>query len=295
MMRQVGRAFTIWAKRSAVALAALTMCAAAAPALAQVPLSDAPAQSQVSTPAPPASPGADLTADALAPTDEGYILGVGDRVRVVVFGEASLSGDFVVDSTGNIALPLLGQVPAAGLSLQAFQRGVQGALVENLIMNNPRVTAEVMNFRPFYILGEVARPGEYQYQNGLSVLNAVATAGGFAPLANQTVVYIKRAGEELETRYALTAEMTVQPGDTVRIAKGAFYILGEVNSPGEYPYSPGMTLRNAVAAAGGFTYRANQSRAYIQRQGEPDEESYRIRPDLLVQPGDTIRITERFF
>lgn len=249
-----------------------------------------PAAAAAQTPAPGVDPQRATTPDS----SEGYILGVGDRVRVIVFGEEALSGEFVVDSTGNIALPLIGQVPAAGRALRAFEAGVQRALAEGYL-NDPRVSAEVLNFRPFYILGEVTRPGEYPYQNGLTVLNAVATAGGFTPLANQTVVYIKRAGEEAESRADLTIETAVQPGDTIRIAKGAVYILGEVNQPGEYPFTTGMTLRNAVAAAGGFTYRANQNRVYIQRQGETVERQYRLTPGLTVQPGDTIRITERFF
>jgi polysaccharide export outer membrane protein len=223
-----------------------------------------------------------------------YVLGVGDRLRIIVFGEEDLSGEFVVDSTGRVSFPLIGEIPAALSSVSEFQRRVEDAL-RGGYLNDPRVSAEVMNFRPFYILGEVQRPGEYPFTNGLTVLNAVATAGGFTPLANQTRVFIKPAGEGMEEEIVLSPATPVAPGDTIRIAKGAFYILGEVTRPGEYPFSEGMTVLNAVATAGGFTYRANQGRVFIQREGADREQSFRLEPNLRIEAGDTIRIGERFF
>ena len=225
---------------------------------------------------------------------QNYVLGVGDRLRIIVFGEPTLSGEFVIDSTGNVSLPLIGEVSAAGVSVREFQHNVQRALNDGYL-NDSRVSAEVMNFRPFYILGEVTRPGEYPYASNLTVLNAVATAGGFTPLASQTRVYIKHAGDAVEAELSLSGGLLVQPGDTIRIAKGAFYILGEVGRPGEYAYSDGLTVLNAIATAGGFTYRANRGRIFIQHQGAADEERLRLRPDLRIMPGDTIRVGERFF
>lgn len=227
--------------------------------------------------------------------DGDYQLGPNDRVRVSVFGEDALSGEFVVDGTGHMALPLVGELVVQGLTIRQFERAFESALERGQFLNEPRVTAEVLNFRPYYILGEVARPNQYPYATGLSVLNAIATAGGFTPLADQTRVFIRRAGSDSEVMVALTPEAIVMPGDTIRVAKGAFYILGEVNRPGEYAFSPGLTVLNAVATAQGFTYRANQSRVFIQRAGEDEEHSYRLRPNLVIQPGDTIRIGERFF
>ena len=89
-------------------------------------------------------------------------------------------------------------------------------------LNDPRVNAEVLNFRPYYILGEVQEPGEYPYNSGLTVMNAVATAGGFTYRANTRVVYIKRAGSTRELEFTLTPETTVNPGDTVRVAERFF-------------------------------------------------------------------------
>lgn len=150
-----------------------------------------------------------------------YRLDTGDQLRIIVFGEEELSGEFVVDSSGGVSLPLIGQVDAQGLTLREFERAVREALQEGYL-NDPRVNAEVLNFRPYYILGEVQEPGEYPYNSGLTVMNAVATAGGFTYRANTRVVYIKRAGSTRELEFNLTPETTVNPGDTVRIAERFF-------------------------------------------------------------------------
>ncbi|MAP95528.1 MAG: polysaccharide biosynthesis protein [Ponticaulis sp.] len=150
-----------------------------------------------------------------------YRLGTGDQLRVIVFGEEELSGEFVVDGSGSISLPLVGEVAARGKTVREFQRSVEAALSEGYL-NDPRVSAEVLNYRPFYILGEVETSGEYPYSDGLTVLNAVATAGGFTYRANTRFVYIKRSGAANEVQYPLTATTPVQPGDTIRISERLF-------------------------------------------------------------------------
>ncbi|MGV6800882.1 MAG: polysaccharide biosynthesis/export family protein [bacterium] len=150
-----------------------------------------------------------------------YRLGAGDKLRVIVFNEADLSGEFVVDGTGHVSLPLIGEVLAADLTVREFQRSVEAALAEGFL-NNPQVSAEVLNYRPFYILGEVNKPGTYPYSDGLTVLNAVATSEGFTYRANQKIVFIRRAGEEKEQKYRLESTTLVQPGDTIRIGERLF-------------------------------------------------------------------------
>ncbi|HBH90058.1 polysaccharide biosynthesis/export family protein [Ponticaulis sp.] len=152
---------------------------------------------------------------------EEYHLGSGDQIRIIVFGEEELSGEFVVDGSGFISLPLIGEVMARGKTIREFQRSMEAALREGYL-NDPRVSAEVLNFRPFYILGEVEESGEYPYSDGLTVLNAVATAGGFTYRANTRFVFIKRSGAANEVQYPLTATTPVQPGDTIRIAERFF-------------------------------------------------------------------------
>lgn len=152
---------------------------------------------------------------------EDYRLGAGDRVRVTVFGEPSLTGEFLVSGAGKISLPLVGDLQASNLTVAEFQRSVEAALRDGYLLD-PRVSAEVLTYRPFFILGEVSSPGTYPYAAGLTVLNAVATAGGFTYRANTNRVYIRRAGGGSEESFVLTSRTRVAPGDTIRIGERLF-------------------------------------------------------------------------
>ena len=150
-----------------------------------------------------------------------YQLGAGDQLRVTVFGEAELSGEYVLDGTGVVSMPLIGDVTALNLTVREFQRALEQRFADGYL-RNPRVSAEVLNYRPFYILGEVRQPGEYPYTNGLTVLNAIATAGGFTYRANDNVVMIKRADDSQEYRVRLEPTTKILPGDTIRIVERFF-------------------------------------------------------------------------
>ncbi len=156
-----------------------------------------------------------------AAASEDYLLGAGDKVRVTVFGEESLSGEFFVTGSGLMSLPLIGELKVAGLTVGQFQQAVQKALSDGYL-KEPRVSAEVLTFRPFYILGEVDKPGTYPYTSGLTVLNAVATAGGFTYRADKKGVFIKHNGETKEVKTELTPSVVVAPGDTIRIGERFF-------------------------------------------------------------------------
>jgi polysaccharide export outer membrane protein len=150
-----------------------------------------------------------------------YKLGASDKIRVITFGEETLSGEFFVGGSGKVSLPLVGEVTAAGLTIPEFQKEVETALKQGYL-KDPHVSVEVLTYRPFYILGEVQKPGEYPYSNGLTVLNAVATANGFTYRANTKKVFIKRADSSAEDEYPLTSTVPVAPGDTVRISERLF-------------------------------------------------------------------------
>ncbi|MEM6900612.1 MAG: polysaccharide biosynthesis/export family protein [Pseudomonadota bacterium] len=154
--------------------------------------------------------------------DDAYTLGNGDRLRVTVFGEPELSGEYLVDGTGLVSLPLVGEIPALGTTVRSFQQEVERQLVEKELLVSPRVSAEVINFRPYYILGEVGRPGEYPYTDALTVMNAVATAEGFTYRANRRTVFIRGVNETEERSVRLSATLRVQPGDTIRIGERIF-------------------------------------------------------------------------
>lgn len=150
-----------------------------------------------------------------------YKLGGGDELRVTVFGEPELSGQYVLDGTGLVSLPLIGQISALNLTVREFQTAVETRYADGYL-REPRVNAEVMNYRPFYILGEVNSPGEYPYADGLTVMNAIATAGGFTYRANENVILIKSADDANEYRVKLQPSTQLLPGDTIRVVERFF-------------------------------------------------------------------------
>jgi len=149
-----------------------------------------------------------------------YKLAADDKVKVTVFGEEALTGTFLVGSDGNISYPLLGSVPAKGLTLAQLTQQLTTRLGGSV--KNPRVSADIAEYRPFFILGEVNRPGQYPYRTGMTVNSAVATAGGFTYRANQKRVLIQHLGEAGERRYELSAGLPILPGDTVRVGERYF-------------------------------------------------------------------------
>lgn len=154
-----------------------------------------------------------------AAAQDDYRVAAGDRVKITVFGEEDLSGEFELDGGGVLSFPLIGAVNANGLS----PRELETALVQRLrpdYLVNPRITVEVLNYRDFFIIGEVNAPGPYPYRAGLSVLNAVALAGGFTFRANERNIEIMR-GESTSPIDVSTSTM-VQPGDTIRVKERFF-------------------------------------------------------------------------
>lgn len=162
--------------------------------------------------------GAEAAASASVPE---YQLGSGDKLRIIVFGEEELSKEYAVNANGSVAFPLIGDVPARGLTGRQLASALEAQLRKGYL-KNPQVSVEVLTYRPYYILGEVNAPGEYPYSNGLTVVNAVATAKGFSYRADQRRVFIRKAGETVERETPLTAATPVLPGDTVRIGERLF-------------------------------------------------------------------------
>jgi polysaccharide biosynthesis/export protein len=156
-----------------------------------------------------------------APNESSYVLGPNDRVRLKVYGEADITGEYEVDSTGQISVPLAGHIKAAGLTTKQLERAVTSALSKGIV-RDPRVNVEVALYRPYYILGEVKKGGEYPYRLGLTVMDAVASAGGFTYRANENKVFLRRAGGGVEEAYSLDAPVPVFPGDNIRIPERFF-------------------------------------------------------------------------
>ncbi|TPG16467.1 polysaccharide export protein [Sphingomonas koreensis] len=151
-----------------------------------------------------------------------YTLDAGDRVRVTVYGEQSVNGEYAIGPSGDIALPLIGDVPAKGKTIEQLQQAVAAKLAAGYILD-PRVSIEVLNFRPYFILGEVSKPGQYPYMSDLTVDQAVATAGGFTYRASTSKVFVRRAGQaEVEVPLSKGRPIWVKPGDTIRVGERYF-------------------------------------------------------------------------
>ena len=166
--------------------------------------------------APPIS-----TADVAAGL-ESYHLGAGDRVRVTVFNEPALTGEYNITPGGALAFPLIGVVNAGGRTIDVVQQELAARLGEGYV-NDPRVSVEVLTYRPFYILGEVNRPGEYSYASGMTVEQAIARAGGFTYRANEKTVFLRRQTGAGESAVPLrSAQVAVLPGDTIRVGERYF-------------------------------------------------------------------------
>jgi polysaccharide export outer membrane protein len=195
--------------------------------LALAPVATAAAAQQVSSPqsAPVVTGGTQSIAGSpvggVAKVDSDYRLGVADKVRVIVFDEPSLSGEFLVNANGSLSMPLIGDVPVAGSTASMVIEAIRKRLTGNFL-KDPQVSIDILTYRPFYILGEVNKPGEYRYSSGLTVLNAVATAEGFTYRANKKKVVIKHAGATDESKQKLTPNLQVLPGDTIRIQERLF-------------------------------------------------------------------------
>jgi polysaccharide export outer membrane protein len=169
-----------------------------------------------------ATPGFAQTQEADAPmaaaASDSYHLGPGDRVRITVFGEADLTGEYDIATDGALTFPLVGEVPAMGLTAEELSEEIALRLRRGY-MREPRVVSSVISYRPFYILGEVENPGTYPYAANLDVMRAVAIAGGFTYRANRRRVFIRRAGQSGEEALSLRGTVYVQPGDVVRIGE----------------------------------------------------------------------------
>lgn len=149
-----------------------------------------------------------------------YRLGAGDQLRITVYQEEDLSGEFEVSDTGDVSLPLIGGISAAKRTIDELKDAIEVAFRDGYL-RNPQVSIEVMNYRPFYVIGEVNAPGSYPYRSGLDVLTAVAMGGGFTFRADEDDITIQRAGDP-ENEIPARKSTRVLPGDVIRVDERLF-------------------------------------------------------------------------
>jgi polysaccharide export outer membrane protein len=191
------------------AISALRSAFAAAPRGVSAP---PPAQVTYVEPMPVAMP---------ARYDAVYHLDAGDRLRVVVYGQEGLTNTYAIDAGGSITMPLIGSVPARGRTTAGLASEISAKL-RNGFIREPSVAVEIESYRPFFILGEVAAPGQYPYVPNMTVESAVAIAGGFSPRARRDSVTLTHTGESGVSRFAVPLGTALGPGDTVLVGERWF-------------------------------------------------------------------------
>jgi polysaccharide biosynthesis/export protein len=284
-------------------------------------------------PAPPATAPASPAAGDSRPAGlagQDYRIGPGDVLRVTVYGHEDLTQTVVVQPNGSFVFPLIGAVSAARATPAEVEARVAGMLAKGLI-RDPKVTVVVQEYRSqvVFVVGEVTRPGSYPLAGGTSVVEILARAGPLSPNAGSDVVVVRpRARVD---RPVLPAEVTpsgktptrgpgapeaevirvdmrairagrldqnllLQPNDTVFVPEATrFFVSGEVRNPGAFPFAGGLTVRQAVSLAGGFSEHASTKSPRVVRQvlGRPKE--LKVKLDDPIQPGDTVVIKARLF
>jgi protein involved in polysaccharide export with SLBB domain len=150
----------------------------------------------------------------------GYRLGTGDKLKVTVFGEEDASGEYEIDASGTISARLIGRVAVKGMTVSEVEQALYDQYRSRGFFKNPKISIELVNLRPFFILGEVEKRGHYPYINGLTVAQAVAIAGGYTYRASRSRITIQRAGSAKEE--PATEDAPVYPGDVVRVPERYF-------------------------------------------------------------------------
>jgi protein involved in polysaccharide export with SLBB domain len=152
---------------------------------------------------------------------EGYLLGIGDRISVIVLGEKDLSMEVLVNGQGSINYPFLGEIRVAGLTVNALRDEIEGRLKPDYLLD-PQVTVQVLEYRKFFVNGEVQRPGGFAWQPGITVRKAAALAGGFTQRASRSRLFIIRDADADKKPVQVDIDARVAPGDILTIDQSFF-------------------------------------------------------------------------
>jgi polysaccharide export outer membrane protein len=196
-------------------------------------------------------------------------LGVGDAVRITVFGQPDLATEARVNERGTIAMPLAGEVKVAGLSPTEAGTQIAGELKKKQYLKNPQVQVAItaLRSRQVSVLGQIARPGRYVLDDTSSQLADVIAAAGGGTAGGGEVVTVMRDGKEQRID-VLGKPYQLKAGDVVKVERGpVFYVYGEVTRSGTYALTPNMTVMQAIASGGGITPRGSDRRVKLRRAG----------------------------
>jgi polysaccharide export outer membrane protein len=259
----------------------------------------------------PAATGAPAAQSGTAAAVDSFVVDTGDVVRVSVFQSPDLLTETRVDESGAITLPLVGMVQVRGLTPREIENRIADALVRGKFLKQPQVTVAVLQFRSqqVSVLGNVNRPGRYPLDLRYTLSDMLAVAGGVTPNGADSAVLSRHENGrivnrdiDLESMFAPAGDraedVVLQPGDAIYVRRAPmFYAHGEVQRPGSFRVERNMTIRQAIATAGGVTPRGTLRGVRVERR----DESGRIvefRPESLeepVRPEDVIYVKESLF
>ena len=274
-------------------------------------------------PAPAQPPAASAAPDPGSPgtVNPDYRIGPGDILRVTVYGHDDLSQTVVVQPAGGFVYPLIGAVEAADTTPEDLAAKLTTRLAKGLI-RDPRVSVAVLEYRSkvVYVMGEVARPGSYPLTGRTSVVEVLAKAGPLSPQAGGDIVVVRPVGSSVG-RPLLPSEVAAGGAQVLKVDLGAiqaghldrnlllsandtvfvpqaerFFVTGEVKNPGAFPYRSGLTMRQAVSLAGGFTEDASTGSVRVVRPLQSGRtETMKMKLDDPLRPGDTILVKGKLF
>jgi polysaccharide biosynthesis/export protein len=246
-----------------------------------------------------------------------YQIGRQDVLTITVFGEADLSGKFTVEEDGTFTFPLIGRVTAGGATLRDVEQQLKKRLADGYL-RNPQITVSMETYRSqrILIMGEVRSPAEYQLTGDMTLLAALARAGGTTGAAGREAVIVRTprrqaldengrpTGEPEIIRVDLadlqagnlTLNIPLADGDTITVPKGqSVFVSGQVKSPGAFPVEPETTVLQVLTLAGGLTERGASGRIRIQRTVDGKKVEIKAKLTDIVMPGDTIIVPEKYF
>lgn len=239
-------------------------------------------------------------------------VGVGDQIFVTVFGQPDMSAEVSVNDNEQITLSLIGTLKVGGLTPAALEKLIAQRLKDGEYLRNPQVSVQIRQIRSqmISVLGEVARPGRFPILGKLTVLEALALAGGLGARADRTVSLLRRQGgggnerqeipvrlDQLSEPFRGELDVELKNDDVVYVApQKMFYVHGEVRRPGVYPMEPDLNIMRVLSISGGVTERGSLKRIRIHRK-TGDQQMQEITPNLnsAIMSGDVIYVDERLF
>lgn len=231
--------------------------------------------------------------------ERGYVLGPSDAITVVVYGQPEFNVQTRVKPNGEITVPLVGDIRAAGTTVVTLAAQLSKALVAGNYLRNPIVNVEITDFASKYVrmAGYVTTPGLVPLDRPYTALDALLRAGG-AREGGANHVLLRRGGREQRLEIEAlsrggTGDPVLEPGDTLYVPRAElYYLYGQVNRPGAFPLQPGMTLRQAIAIAGGVTALGTDKRITLHRGGTREADG---KLEEAIREGDVFFVRERLF